>query len=101
MTIRHIVAWTLATTNDEEHAAQISEISRRFTRFAERRPELFVGLDVRANAVAVPGNSDIVLIADFADEDALAAYQVDPEHLEIAEYIRSVVSGRAAIDIVS
>ena len=40
----------------------------------------------------------IVLDADYLDEAALAFYQTHPEHLAVAEYVRSVVSDRACID---
>jgi heme-degrading monooxygenase HmoA len=48
---------------------------------------------------AAPGDDfDVVLISDFDSMDDVHAYQVHPAHQEVAAYIRSVVSGRAAVD---
>ncbi len=36
---------------------------------------------------------------DFDDLDAVTRYQVHPEHKKVANFIRSVVSQRMAVDI--
>ena len=43
-------------------------------------------------------NRDVALISDFTDTEALAAYQVHPDHLAAKEYIGSVAGGRACLD---
>ena len=43
-------------------------------------------------------NRDVALISDFTDTEALAAYQVHPDHLAAKEYIGSVAGKRACMD---
>ena len=43
-------------------------------------------------------NRDVALISDFTDTEALAAYQVHPDHLAAKEYIGSVAGNRACLD---
>ena len=43
-------------------------------------------------------NRDVALISDFTDTEALAAYQMHPDHLAAKEYIGSVAGRRACLD---
>ena len=43
-------------------------------------------------------NRDVALFSDFTDTEALAAYQVHPDHLAAKEYIGSVAGNRACLD---
>ncbi len=43
-------------------------------------------------------NRDVALISEFTDTEALAAYQVHPDHLAAKEYIGSVAGNRACLD---
>lgn len=47
---------------------------------------------------AADGNYDLILIADYADMDALNAYIVHPEHKKVGEFMRGVRESRACID---
>ncbi len=60
-------------------------------------------LAVRAGANAIPSDraKDLVLIADFEDEAALAAYQDHPAHLEIAGDLRAAATSIAVVDFTS
>jgi hypothetical protein len=96
MTIRHVVSWKLATTDEAERAEQAAEIKRGLESLPAVIPELR-SLQVGVNAL--PGdNFDVVLISDFDDVDGIQAYLDHPAHLEVAGYIRSVVGSRAAVD---
>lgn len=95
MTIRHIVTWKLASSDGNERAQQAAEVKAKLESLVGVVPEierLEVGINV------LEGNFDLALIADFADLDAVARYQVHPAHEEVAAYIRSVVGGRSAVD---
>jgi hypothetical protein len=96
MTIRHVVMWRLATTDPAERAEQAAEVKARLESLPAVVPQL-QRLEVGVNALP-SGDFDVVLISDFADEEALQGYQEHPEHLKVAGYIRSVVGGRAAVD---
>lgn len=96
MTIRHVVSWKLATTEESERAEQAARIKQGLESLPAVIPELRslqVGVDV------VRGdNFDLVLVSDFDSVDDIRAYQEHPAHLEVAGYIRSVVASRSAVD---
>ena len=57
------------------------------------RSEVKTGADGSA-----PSNYDLVLIADYADMDALNAYIVHPEHKKVGEFMKLVRESRACVD---
>ena len=57
--------------------------------------EISVGPDVVGGS-----NWDVALVADFADQAALDAYQTHPDHQIVVAYVRSVVADRVAVDFV-
>lgn len=96
MTIRHVVMWKLATTDESERAEQAATVKAGLESLPAVIPEILrleVGLDSLGD-----GNFDIVLISDFADAEALTRYVEHPDHQRVAGYIRSVVAGRSAVD---
>ena len=95
--IRHVVAWKLAAEDAEERASHAQRIVSDLHALVGVVPEI-ESLSAGANSLDLPGNWDVVLIADFADESALDAYQVHPEHKKIAEFIGTVRSDRVAVD---
>jgi hypothetical protein len=97
MTIRHVVAWKLAAADAATRAEQAAEISRLLHTLPSLVPEIR-DLEVGINALELEGNFDVVLIADFDDEDALQRYGAHPEHQKVASYIHSVVADRTAVD---
>jgi hypothetical protein len=95
--IRHLVLWTLATDDPAEKAQIVGELAAKFAAIVP----LIDGterLDIRADLGDTEGNWDVVLDADHLDADALEYYQVHPAHLEVVEYVKSVVDGRVCID---
>jgi predicted metal-dependent HD superfamily phosphohydrolase len=96
MTIRHVVSWKLATTDEEERASHAAGIKIGLESLPAVIPQikfLQVGVNV------VPENDfDVVLISDFDSVDDVKIYQEHPVHLEVAAFIRSVVAGRASVD---
>lgn len=96
MTLRHVVAWRLATDDPAERAAQASRIT------AELRALDGVVPSIRAISVGPDvvggGNWDVALVADFEDEAALEAYAQHPAHQDVVAYVRSVVAERVAVD---
>jgi hypothetical protein len=96
MTLRHIVVWKLATQDAAERAEQVERIAHDLRALRDVVPEILdlsIGPDVLGGATA-----DIGLVADFADVDALQAYQVHPAHQVIVGYLRPLVSGRMSVD---
>jgi len=97
MTIRHIVAWKLASDDADTRAEQAKEISRLLHTLPDVIADI-LALEVGINALTPEANFDVVLTADYADEASLQRYVEHPEHQKVAAYIRSIVSGRASVD---
>jgi hypothetical protein len=53
-----------------------------------------VGINFNPAATAC----DVVLYSEFADRNGLQAYQVHPAHLEVKNYILSVVTQSSVVD---
>jgi len=95
MTLRHVVAWKLATDDETLRREQAARIAADLLALRGVVPELLditVGPDVLGE-----GNWDIALVADVADTAALDGYQRHPAHQAIVAYVRSVVSSRIAV----
>ncbi|MGW9111598.1 Dabb family protein [Microbacterium sp. NPDC055683] len=98
MAIRHIVLFQLAAADDAVRAAHAAEAKRRLEGLVGVVPGL-ESLTVSSNAAFHGTNYDIVLDSVFPDVAALEAYQVHPAHVEVADYIGTIRSARAGIDI--
>lgn len=98
--IRHIVMWKFA---DESYgltrAENMAEITRRL--YALRDSGKIAGLlrmEIGQDVGHTDMSYDMVLLTEFSDRDALAAYKVYPDHRAISEYVRGVRTARAVVD---
>lgn len=96
--LKHVVMWRL---KDEAEGADRATNARRVKTALEslrgRIPGLVhleVGIDVERSSAAF----DVVLVSEFESAAALAAYQVHPDHVKVAELIGRVRSERAVVD---
>jgi len=96
--IRHVAAFQLADTDPAVRTAQATEAGRRLEALVGVVPSLRA-MSAGANALDLPGNWDLVLVADFDDAAGLDAYQVHPAHEEVAAFIGGIRSDRVAVDI--
>ncbi len=96
--IRHIVAFKLAADDAGTRAAQAAEAGRRLEALVGVVPTLRA-MSAGANALDLPGNWDLALVADFDDAAGLDAYQVHPAHEEVAAFIGGIRSDRVAVDL--
>lgn len=55
-------------------------------------------MTIGKNSLFPKDNFDMVLIADYADADALNAYVEHPDHRRVAGFIRPLVRERACVD---
>jgi nucleoid-associated protein YejK len=60
-------------------------------------PEL-KGMEVGQNINTRPSAFDIVLTADFDNEDGLNAYRVHPEHKKVLDYLEGKIEKSAVVD---
>lgn len=96
--IRHLVFWKLAATDPAQKAADAEGVRTRLESLVGVIPGLHE-LTVRADVGDTDGNWDLALISIHTDAAALDGYQVHPQHVEAAAWIRGVVSARACVDV--
>ena len=95
--VRHIVMWSLeGNLTSQEKKATAEKIKALLEPIKEKVPGA-VKVEVIINGLD-SSNRDVALISDFTDTEALAAYQVHPDHLAAKEYTGSVAGGRACMD---
>jgi hypothetical protein len=95
--IRHIVMWTF---NGETPAARLEQSVQAAAALEALPPVIpeILSMTVASNTVEIERNSDLVLVADFADEAALRTYGDHPEHQKVVALMKQIVASRAAID---
>lgn len=95
--VKHIVLWDFEKSLDD---AQRREAAVRMKELLEPIREKVPGaiaIEVIQNEQA-SSNRDIALISEFESIEALAAYQIHPDHVEAGKYVRSVTCNRACMD---
>ncbi|GAA1001129.1 Dabb family protein [Subtercola frigoramans] len=95
--IRHIVTFSLSAESAEKRAEQAAWAGEQLISLVPLIPQILalsIVHDVRHEA----GNADFALIADYADQAALDAYQVHPDHVRVSSSIKPLVATRLAID---
>ncbi|MEV5897709.1 Dabb family protein [Nonomuraea fuscirosea] len=94
--IRHIVlfTWTEEAT-DEQKARVVTELRKLPGQIPQLR-SYTVGADAGINQ----GTWDFAVVADFDNVDDYLVYRDDPGHQAvIAEHIKPIVAGRAAVQL--
>jgi len=97
MTVKHIVIWNLNADDDaarDRDAARIDELLTGLVGTVES----IRSLEVVRNVAYPEANGDVAVVAEFDDVEGLDAYVVHPAHQEAAAEIRTLVTGRGAID---
>jgi len=97
MPLRHIVVFRLAAEDTTQRARDAALIKRELETLDGRIPQLR-SLQVGVDSIAAQGSWDVVLIADFDDDDGLQAYQRHPAHLSVIGRTRHLHQDRAAVD---
>ena len=96
--VTHIVAWRLKETAlgqaKDENARRMQA---KLEALRGRIPGL-LRLDVGLDFSATENSADVVLVSEFESREALAAYQVHPEHKAVGLFVRAVVCERRLID---
>lgn len=95
--IRHIVAWNF---QDGFSPAQQLELGQQAARRLEALKESIpgiVGLKLHLNGLDT-GNRELLLDSVFESAEALAGYQIHPEHVEASKFIGTFVRDRVCFD---
>ncbi len=93
--IKHIVMWKL-----KEEDAQVKQQQMEKTKeVLEALVGVIPGLiTAKVEFDCLDNDYDLLLYSELESKQALADYQVHPEHQKIVEFIRSIVCGRACVD---
>lgn len=97
--IRHIVMWRVSGDTEGERLANARTVRHAYERMRGRVPgmtRLEVGLDVSRVDYAC----DMVLVTEFDDERALAAYADDAEHRRARQAVAGLRIERYQVDYV-
>ena len=97
MTLRHVVAFRMASDDAAVRAAHAADAAARLNALVGVVPSLRA-MSAGANTLFPGENWDLVLVADFDDAAGLAAYATHPVHEEVAAFIGSVRAERVAVD---
>jgi len=94
--ITHVVMFKLEDHSDASIQRAIDKI-----RGLDGNVPSLRGLEVGRNLVPADRAYDLALIARFDDLAGLQAYQVHPQHVPVADYLRAVSERAAAVDFES
>ena len=95
--LRHIITWKLTAADTGAKLEDAATIAAALQGLVSLIPEIR-GLTVARNVVSLDTNWDLVLVADYDDEEALRTYLDHPEHRRVVGIIRPLVAERAAVD---
>lgn len=96
--LRHIVMWTINDQINGNSKLESSLIIKEKLEALQGQVDGLIDVKVGIDVNQIESNYDVVLISDFTDEDALAAYQIHPLHKEAGAFIKSVASSRSCVD---
>lgn len=96
--IKHIVAWRFKDealgASKQENLARAKAALEALEGIVPGLLHIEVGLDIGAGS----GSWDIAIYSEFESREALEAYQVHAEHVEVAQMIGEMRELRAAVD---
>jgi hypothetical protein len=95
--IRHLVMWRVSGDTPGERRLAGLRVKTAFEGLRGRIPGMS-HLEVNQAADAPDGACDVVLIAEFDSDDALAAYATHAEHLRVRSELAGVRTARHYID---
>ncbi|MBR1765292.1 MAG: Dabb family protein [Ruminococcus sp.] len=96
--IRHIIIWQLKPElTGDERAKRAAEIKAGLEGLKGRIDGL---IDINVRTDPLPSsNGDLLLDSTLESIEALKGYQVHPEHLKVAELVKSSVCSRSCFDL--
>ncbi len=96
--VKHIIIWNF---KEELSAAERADFSAKIKAGLEGLKGVIDGLtDIKVYTEPLASsNGDLMLDSTFVSKEALAGYQTNPEHLKVAEVVRSVTAHRSCFDM--
>lgn len=93
--IKHVVMFRLRDDIDKPH--HLRELQRRLEGLPDRI-EVLRRLEVGLNLTPSPRAGDLLLWTEFTTWEDLEIYRDHPDHQEVVEYIRTIVSESRVVD---
>jgi len=95
--IRHVVMWNVRGASRDEKLANIEKLKASFFSLRGRIPGL-LHLELGIDTSCVDYACDVVLVSDFASQEALDAYATHPEHLRVKRELGDLRTARHQVD---
>lgn len=89
--VTHIVMWKFGSNEKMlEAKAQLESLSSQIPQIVAFE----VGIDFNRSGAAY----DLSLYSTFLSREDLAAYQINPEHVKVAQFIGTIATDRGVVD---
>ena len=95
--IRHVVLFALAAEDPEQKRKDAEAMRERMEALAPVIPGV-LSLQVGVDLGLVAGHWDVGLVSEHESQAALEAYQRHPQHVEVLEFVSTVVAQKACVD---
>ena len=95
--LTHIVIWKYRSEVEQETRDEHVKLLRNLAGIISEVKTLTVGFDI----LKIPRAYDTGLVATFADQAGLDAYTVNPEHVKVADFGRSISEHVASVDFIT
>lgn len=92
--ITHIVIWKMKEENKAENMSIIKEKLESLPPLIKEIKKLEVGINYNSSDAAY----DLCLLSEFETKEDLDSYQVNPYHVEVSKFVRSVIEDRKVVD---
>ncbi|WP_459202508.1 Dabb family protein [Methanococcus sp. CF] len=96
--IKHVVMWKLKDNLGKEEKFENAKIIKDDLESLRKLVPEIKRIEVGINSEKFENNYDVVLIAEFDSFEDLDIYQKNPEHVKVAEFVKSVAKLRTAVD---
>ena len=95
--LRRVVMWRLRTTDPAQKALDAGTIKRALESMRGKIPGL-LNLQVGVNQSGGADASDVVMIADYEDEQALKVYDTHPVHEQVKPIVGPLREERRVVE---
>jgi hypothetical protein len=96
--VKHIIIWTLKDCYDASEKAEIAKNIKINVEGLKDKIDGIVDIKVQTEHLA-SSTGDVMLDSTFVSEEALKAYAVNPQHVEVANRdVRPFVASRSCLD---
>ena len=97
--IKHIVFWKIGPSADKSKEENIAHVEAMLNALPAVIPQIKL-FEVGVNSCAELTAFDLSLYSQFESAEEMEQYKVHPDHVAVAEFIKSVVTERAVVDYV-